>query len=173
MSSKKEYDRSWHYKKYHSDPLYKARCMERGRERYWKARGRRLKGLCPEERIALFNEVKRLHRSGQGYADISEQLNISRRRVKKWLNGTIPLTIPDLSPSPDLAYIAGVRLGDGSLTKSGNVYRVRLSVIDQDFASQFALSLSHILGKQINVTSYIVKKDKRRIWRVRIASKKW
>ncbi len=48
---------------------------------------------------------------------------------------------PDLRPSPTLAYVIGVVLGDGSVSKSGGSYHISLTVKDFSFACSFSNAL--------------------------------
>ena len=54
----------------------------------------------------------------------------------------------NLKPSPPLAYVVGVILGDGNVSKikkkQGYDYRVRLETISRTFAESFALALSKL-----------------------------
>lgn len=50
-----------------------------------------------------------------------------------------------LEPSPELSYVIGVHLGDGSLHKKGNgKYVIKLKVIDREFAEAFAKALEKL-----------------------------
>ncbi|GAH24903.1 unnamed protein product, partial [marine sediment metagenome] len=49
---------------------------------------------------------------------------------------------PDLSPSPELRYLIGVVVGDGSITKIGSDYAIRLSAKDEEFVVKFAKTLA-------------------------------
>lgn len=44
---------------------------------------------------------------------------------------------PDLSPSPELSYLIGVYVGDGSISKSGCDYTIALSAKDVEFVAKF------------------------------------
>jgi DNA endonuclease len=51
-------------------------------------------------------------------------------------------------PSPELAYVCGVRLGDGSQSKRNwqHSYKIRLLVIDREFAVEFSKCASVVLN---------------------------
>jgi len=50
-------------------------------------------------------------------------------------------------PSPELAYVIGVVLGDGNLNIHGYNAEIILAVTDYDFAEEFSTSLATILGQ--------------------------
>ena len=50
-------------------------------------------------------------------------------------------------PSPELAYVIGVVLGDGNLNIHGYNAELILAVTDYDFAEEFSASLATILGR--------------------------
>lgn len=61
--------------------------------------------------------------------------------------------IPDLSPSPELSYLLGVRYGDMSLYKS-NVHRVneiKLKVKDKDFTEEYTRCLGQVMNSEFRV----------------------
>jgi intein-encoded DNA endonuclease-like protein len=49
-------------------------------------------------------------------------------------------------PTPELAYVIGVKLGDGSLNRKGYNRRIRLQSVDLDFVLEFDRCLSEVLG---------------------------
>jgi intein-encoded DNA endonuclease-like protein len=53
------------------------------------------------------------------------------------------------APSPELAYVVGVKLGDASLGISRYNYNIKLRVIDLDFAREFSRCLCTILQREI------------------------
>ena len=74
-----------------------------------------------------------------------------RREGKKLYQGFIR-TLPDLSPSKELAYIIGVVLGDGSIFVSSGrgkkQYAIKLSARDKDFVEAFAKALEKVCRRK-------------------------
>jgi len=70
----------------------------------------------------------------------SESLKIAYKQGRKRPN----IVKPDLSPSPTLAYIVGVMLGDGHIEEYKKHYRIRLNTVDLDFAKSFQSALETI-----------------------------
>jgi len=128
--------------------------------------GRR-KYLPRELRIKLYEEVNRLRRDGLTYSEIIDEVwrrygvKISKSSVSEWLNGIhnpyngryIP-SIEFLESSEELAYIIGVKIGDGYTTKGRRVVknynrvRIGLKVRDKEFAEEFGRCLAKVLGRR-------------------------
>jgi len=128
--------------------------------------GRR-KYLPRELRIKLYEEVNRLRRDGLTYKEIIDEVwrrygvKISKSSVSEWLNGIhspyngryIP-SIEFLEPSEELAYIIGVKIGDGyasrrkRVIKGYNRVRIGLEVKDREFATEFGWCLAKVLGRR-------------------------
>lgn len=70
------------------------------------------------------------------------------------------LNHPDLSPSPELSYLIGVYVGDGSITKTGYNYAIRLSAKDKEFVEKFAKTLA-IVNKKEGGEQYAIRKTNR------------
>ena len=118
-------------------------------------------------RIRLFDEVNRLRRDGLTYKEIIDEVwrrygvKISKSSVSEWLNGIhnpyngryIP-SIEFLEPCEELAYVVGVKIGDGYATrrrrtvKSYNRVRIGLQVKDKEFAAEFGRCLAKVLGRR-------------------------
>jgi intein-encoded DNA endonuclease-like protein len=118
-------------------------------------------------RIRLFDEVNRLRRDGLTYKEIIDEVwrrygvKISKSSVSEWLNGIhkpyngryIP-SIEFLEPSEELAYVMGVKIGDGYTTKGRHVVknynrvRIGLKVKDREFAEEFGRCLAKVLGRR-------------------------
>jgi hypothetical protein len=118
-------------------------------------------------RIRLFDEVNRLRRDGLTYKEIIDEVwrrygvKISKSSVSEWLNGIhkpyngryIP-SIEFLEPSEELAYVMGVKIGDGYTTKGRRVVknynrvRIGLKVKDREFAEEFGRCLAKVLGRR-------------------------
>jgi intein-encoded DNA endonuclease-like protein len=128
--------------------------------------GRR-KYLPRELRIKLFDEVNRLRRNGLTYIEIIEEIQrmygvrLSKSHISHWLrrihnpyNGRYIPSIEFLRPSEELAYVIGAKLGDGYVTKGGqlikgyNKVRIGLKVKDREFAEEFGRCLAKILGRR-------------------------
>jgi intein-encoded DNA endonuclease-like protein len=88
-------------------------------------------------------------------------VKISKSSVSEWLNGIhnpyngryIP-SIEFLEPSEELAYVMGVKIGDGYTTKGRRVVknynrvRIGLKVRDREFAEEFGRCLAKVLGRR-------------------------
>ena len=108
-----------------------------------------------EIRIELFERVKRLRRRGLSYSKIRKVLaenygyTPSKSLLSEWLRGLhSPVGSANLfgaEPTPELAYVIGVKLGDGSINRKGYNRRIRLQSIDQEFVMEFDRCLSKIL----------------------------
>jgi intein-encoded DNA endonuclease-like protein len=110
-------------------------------------------------RIMLFDDVDRLWRDGLTYSEIIDEVwrrygvRISKSSVSEWLHGIhspyngryIP-SIEFLKPSEELAYVIGIKLGDGYT--SYNRVRIGLKVKDREFAEEFGRCLSKVLGRR-------------------------
>jgi len=130
--------------------------------------GVRRRYLPRELRIRLFEEVKRLRKKRLSYRQIVDEL-YRRHRVKLCIanvsfwsrglhspyNGRYIPSIELLKPSKELAYVIGVKLGDGYVIKSGRIkrynrvcddVRIGLDVKDREFAEEFSRCLAKVLG---------------------------
>ena len=113
---------------------------------------KKIKDLNIEELQEIVTRVKVLRFKGHSYRKITEIISIeygvelSKATVLRWCKNTHnPFnrikTVPT-TPSPELSYIIGVYLGDGSIHKKNNGrYLIKLKVIDKDFAEAFAEAL--------------------------------
>jgi intein-encoded DNA endonuclease-like protein len=127
--------------------------------------GRR-KRLPRELRIKLYEEVKKLRRSGLTYKEIIEEMRrrygvrMFESRISEWLHGIhspyngryIP-SIEFLKPSKELAYVIGTTLGDGYTYKTKHVAKgdrttIALKVKDREFAVEFGRCLTKVLGRR-------------------------
>jgi intein-encoded DNA endonuclease-like protein len=115
-----------------------------------------------EEQLFLYEEAFRLHSLGLGYRKIAKRLNIPLSTANGWVysryNPRNRFRIADVSPSPDLAYIAGVILGDGYLLKCKQKgrpnsfdYVIGLRAKDLDFVQHFAEALERVLGYKYTI----------------------
>jgi intein-encoded DNA endonuclease-like protein len=118
-------------------------------------------------RIRLFDEVNRLRRDGLTYLEIIGWIwrrygvRLSKSHISYWLrgihnpyNGRYIPSIELLRPSEALAYVIGVKVGDGYVArrrravKSYNRVRIGLKVKDREFAAEFGRCLAKVLGRQ-------------------------
>jgi intein-encoded DNA endonuclease-like protein len=107
-------------------------------------------------RIDLYGGAKALRRQGLTYSEIAEALRKQHRaapskgQLSEWLRGIHgPFGSANRflgKPIPELAYVIGVKLGDGSLNRKGYNRRIRLQSVDLDFVLEFDRCLSQVLG---------------------------
>ena len=130
-------------------------------------RGGKRSYLPRELRIRLFDEVNRLRRDGLTYLEVIEEIwrrygvRLSKSHISYWMRGVhspyngryIP-SIEFLEPSEELAYVIGVKVGDGYVArrrravKSYNRVRIGLKVKDGEFAAEFGQCLAKVLGRR-------------------------
>ncbi len=130
----------------------------------------------------LIDDVRILRKRGLSYSEIARKLqadgvNVSRVTVMRWCKGLHDprnrLNSVKLEPSPELAYVIGVMFGDGSVSfrKSGRSYkyRIRLKVVDREFAEEFKRCLE-ALGLKPSIR---LERDRSRCdrWCVEVNSK--
>jgi intein-encoded DNA endonuclease-like protein len=122
--------------------------------------------LPRELRMRLFDEVNKLRRDGLTYIEIIEDIRrrygvgLSKSHISFWTRGVhspyngryIP-SIELLRPSEKLAYVIGVKVGDGYT--SYNKVRIGLKVKDREFATEFGRCLSKVLGRGLIKPRYI------------------
>jgi DNA endonuclease len=130
------------------------------------------------ERELLYHLVVNLRNEGRSYNQIVEDVyakmgvRLSKSNVSGWVNGrhnpSGSVRVLDASPSPELAYVIGVKMGDASMSVGGNYqYMIKLRVTDKDFAEEFSRCLSLILGR----TSPAVKwHEKTHAWHTQVSS---
>ena len=96
----------------------------------------------------LVDDVRTLREKGLSYSKIAKILQakgikVSKVTVMRWCKGLHDprnrLNSVKLDPSPELAYVIGVIFGDGSVSfkKRDYKYRIRLKVVDREFAEEF------------------------------------
>jgi len=117
--------------------------------------GRKRRSL--EERLRLYDEVMRLRSCGLGYKRIAKSIRekygvpLNPGTVRNWVKkGCHPLGSHNrLVAGPELAYVIGAWLGDGSLNvrATKGTYCIRLSCKDYDFAREWGRCLAKTLGK--------------------------
>jgi intein-encoded DNA endonuclease-like protein len=123
--------------------------------------------LPRELRIKLYDEAKKLRRNGLTYSEIIEEtwrrygVRLTRSHVSYWIrgihnpyNGRYIPSIEFLKPSEELAYVIGVKLGDGYTSrkkraiKGYNNVTIGLKVNDREFAEEFGRCLVEVLGRR-------------------------
>jgi intein-encoded DNA endonuclease-like protein len=136
-------------------------------------RGERRKCLPLEVRIAMHDDVLRLHREGLSYSQLMEKIyekygrQLPLSTISYWVNkihnplGRVNKF--DGKPSPELAYIIGVIHSDGYkyIGKKKSQYFLRLAVNDREFAEKFAECLTKILGRKKPYKPFFYRKTKR------------
>jgi intein-encoded DNA endonuclease-like protein len=131
---------------------------------------KRKKILPRELRIKAFEYAHGLKKQGLTLREIIEEIHrkygvwISRSTIKRWLRGVcnpyngrrIP-SLELLEPSEDLAYVIGMRLGDGSAWEKRRVYKgyreagtiegiIELKAKDKEFVDESAIRVARVLG---------------------------
>jgi len=116
----------------------------------------RTETLPLELRVKLCSKAKTLRSTGKTYSEIIEVLRIefgagpSKGQLSEWLRGIHdPFGSANrflANPTPELAYVIGVKLGDGSLNRKGYNRRIRLQSVDIEFVIEFDRCLSIVLG---------------------------
>jgi intein-encoded DNA endonuclease-like protein len=143
--------------------------------------------LPRELRIKLYNEVISLRKSGLAYKRIIDEIwerygvRLSKSNISCWIRGLhtpykgrrIP-SIELLKPSEWLAYVIGVRLGDGytrevkKRVKGYNHVFLGLKANDVEFAEMFAASVANVLDRHPPKPIY---DEKRRWYMVEVESR--
>ncbi len=106
-------------------------------------------------RVRAHERAKQLRAEGMSYNKIMENLKVelgyksSKGQLSGWLRGIhTPFGSANRfspEPTPELAYVIGVELGDGSLNRKGYNRRIRLSSIDLEFVMEFDRCVSIVL----------------------------
>ncbi|WP_324736059.1 LAGLIDADG family homing endonuclease [Thermococcus sp. SY098] len=116
---------------------------------------RKLKDLNQEELYEIMECASELRTNGLSYSEISKAIaknknvRISKATIIRWCNGIHNpfnrIKEVNLKPSPDLSYVIGVYFGDASVNADKRYrYRIRLKVIDREFAKEFAKALKSL-----------------------------
>jgi intein-encoded DNA endonuclease-like protein len=123
--------------------------------------------LPRELRIKLYNDVVALRRGGLTYRGIIKEIyrrygvGISKSHISYWLRGVhspyngrrIP-SLELLKSSEELAYVIGVKVGDGytyrvrSVRKGYNYVMIGLEARDREFVEEFGRCLAIVLGRK-------------------------
>jgi intein-encoded DNA endonuclease-like protein len=110
------------------------------------------------EREKLYQLVLELRKEGLSYNKIIRKIQadkgitLRKSHISGWVTGKHRpygyVRAFDGVPSSELAYVIGVRLGDASMSISRSYnYKIKLRVIDKEFAQEFSRCLSVILGR--------------------------
>jgi len=111
-----------------------------------------------DTRMQVYAPVRELAGLGLSYRQIQDavlkahQVRLSKSTISMWVNGlhepTGRLNSFRPNPTPELAYVIGVILGDGNLNIHGYNAELILAVTDHDFAEEFSRSLAKILHRE-------------------------
>lgn len=128
------------------------------------------------QRLQLYNEVLQLRRQGLSYAQVMEKIHglhgisLHKRQIQYWVHGVhTPLGNVhrfEAKPSATLAYVIGVKNGDG-WTYHNKKYHARLvglQVTDYDFAQVTGQKLANLVRRKKSYEP-IWNKDYRQ-WRI-------
>jgi intein-encoded DNA endonuclease-like protein len=114
-----------------------------------------------EVRIKAYDYAHELRKRRLTLREISQEIYrkygvwISLPTISGWLRGVhspyndrlIP-SLELLKPSEDLAYVIGVRLGDGYTYGEGYGYVIGLKAKDKEYVEKFATCLANVLGRE-------------------------
>jgi len=126
------------------------------------AKAKRRKILPRELRIKVYNRVIELRQQGLSYSkinDVIEQeygvsppistISYWTRGLRNPYKGRYIPSLDLLKPSEELAYVIGVKLGDGCVWKKGyEEYAIGLKAKDKEFVDKFATCLAKVLGRK-------------------------
>ena len=129
------------------------------------------------ERKELYDLVMSLRANGMTYGEIIKTIlakhrtRIRKSHISDWVSGrhhpygsTYEF---QPTPSPELAYLIGVAKGDGTVRVQKWNHRIRLRVIDKDFAEEFDRCASLVLGSPRHAITRIPGQN---LWCVEILS---
>lgn len=129
--------------------------LKNGSESRGQRHSSRKKSIPLEARLAMFEKTKMLRKRGLSYSKIRTALTVeygvspSKSTISEWLHEMHdPLGSAnrfDAEPSPELAYVIGVRFGDGSINRKGYNRRIRLQAVDPEFVEEFDRCISAVL----------------------------
>lgn len=110
------------------------------------------------ERDKLYHLVLELRKEGFSYNQIIRKVEaehgvrLRKSHIYGWTTGKHRpfgyVRAFDATPRPELAYIIGVKMGDASMSVNKRYsYMIKLRVTDKEFAEEFSMCLSVILGR--------------------------
>ena len=140
-----------------------------------------LKDLKIEEKLELYEKVKKLRKKGLSYEEIVKSLKVKvdPTTLSRWCRGLGKPTgssLINVKPSPEFSYFLGALMGDGNIRKRihNYQYEIRLRVQDKDFAILFAKAISKIVNKKIKLRKekdftrcgerFLVSLSNKRLW---------
>ena len=111
-----------------------------------------------EIRFEIFERARLLHQSGKSYSEIRtlflEEYDFApaKSSLSEWFRGKHhPLGSANhfvAEPTPELAYVIGVKFGDGSINRKGYNRRIRLQSVDREFVCEFDRCVSVVLQSE-------------------------
>jgi len=103
-----------------------------------------------ERRMILYTKTTELRAKGLSSAKIARELGVDIDHVRAWARGEKPKRVhrydPDLTPSKDLAYLAGFYLGDGK--DAGEEHKVRFELAEREQLEYVGGLVAKILGRE-------------------------
>jgi intein-encoded DNA endonuclease-like protein len=121
-------------------------------------RGERRRCLPLEIRAKMYEDVIELGKQGLKYKEIQEriyekyEIQISLSAISFWVNGKKEpfgrVNKFNRKPSPELAYVIGTMFSDGYKYFNNGGYRLRLAVVDREYAEEFGKNLAKLLGRK-------------------------
>jgi DNA endonuclease len=110
------------------------------------------------ERDVLYHEVLELRSMGLSYNKIIAEIErtrgvrLNKSHIHGWVTGKHrpfgDVRPFDASPTPELCYVIGVKMGDASTSLTGRYnHKVKLRVKDKDFAEEFSRCLGILLKR--------------------------
>jgi intein-encoded DNA endonuclease-like protein len=134
-------------------------------------RRERRKYLPLEIRMKMYENVVKLRKQELKYKEIQKIIyekygkRISLSRISDWINGKRhPLGNVnkfDGKPSPELECVVGVMFSDGYKYFNDGKYRLRLAVVDREYAEEFGKNLAKLLGRKEPYKPFYNEKLKR------------
>ncbi|MEM2553854.1 MAG: LAGLIDADG family homing endonuclease [Nitrososphaerota archaeon] len=132
--------------------------------------GERRRCLPLEIRLQMYDDVHKLRKKGLSHRQIQKKIyekygkRISLAQICFWINkkhhplGNINKF--NDKPSPELAYVIGTKLGDGSIFSYSKHHGIRLKVNDKEFAEEFGRCLAKVLRRKEPYKPFWSKKHK-------------
>jgi DNA endonuclease len=130
------------------------------------------------EREKLYHLVLDLRKEGLSYNQIIKMIHteqgitLRKSHISGWINGKhkpfgyVRAFVPN--PCAELAYVVGVSLGDGSTsTNRSYSHKIKLRVIDREFAAEFGRCLGVLLGRNAPLVKW---RDKTHSWYTEVSS---
>lgn len=128
----------------------------------------------------IYQQVSDLHITNRWSAyKIAQTLAMPYSTIRGWLSSSpiksprgnfAPRIIPNLQPSPELAYLLGATLGDGWVGNSKTKWngRIVLQATDLEFVQEYTRCLKNILGREYPIVKKNWKDNPRwkPFWRV-------